>query len=71
MSARFGTDHTRCFAEDLISATADKLISTSEAELCDDGHCTVPAGSTWIFDQSIDVKRLAGKQLRCSSKMTC
>eukprot|EP00437_Effrenium_voratum_P009909 CAMPEP_0181428788 /NCGR_PEP_ID=MMETSP1110-20121109/16861_1 /TAXON_ID=174948 /ORGANISM="Symbiodinium sp., Strain CCMP421" /LENGTH=1773 /DNA_ID=CAMNT_0023552029 /DNA_START=37 /DNA_END=5358 /DNA_ORIENTATION=- len=43
---------------DLISATADKLISTSEAELCDDGHCTVPAGSTWIFDQSIDVKTL-------------
>ena len=34
----------------------DLLSSGALTSSCPDGHCVVPAGHTWILDQSIDVE---------------
>ncbi|CAE7682543.1 ACOX1, partial [Symbiodinium pilosum] len=36
----------------------DLLSSGALTSSCPDGHCVVPAGHTWILDQSIDVETL-------------
>ena len=36
----------------------DLFSSVSLSDDCLDGHCQVPAGHTWILDESVDVKSL-------------
>eukprot|EP00435_Cladocopium_sp_Y103_P004117 s436_g1.t1 len=43
----------------LASGAPEELFSeVSLATTCPDGHCQVPAGHTWILDQSVDVQTL-------------
>ena len=39
-------------------AKEDLFSSVSLSDDCLDGHCQVPAGHTWILDESVDVKSL-------------
>lgn len=50
----------------ILATSQEELFSdVSLATTCPDGHCQVPAGHTWILDQSVDVQIL-GRSKRLS-----
>lgn len=47
----------------LASLQEDFFSSVSLTSSCPDGHCQVPAGHTWILDQSVDVQTLGAVKI--------